>query len=147
MKETRCLTFGSISSEISKVSNNSLSWGRGSDTKGPTKTTENEFVCLFQEENIQTFSHLEHQMHMLCIILMIYIDDEGFLFFCRPKARKKKVFPVHWGRSACIQTGSWRSESDVVNDCLCLLAYDSLMLKISFHCEGAEKKAFFMPFS
>ena len=90
MNETRCLTFGSISSEISKVSNNSLSWGRGSDTKGPTKTTENEFVCLFQEENIQTFSHLEHQMHMLCIILMIYIDDEGFLFFCRPKARKKK---------------------------------------------------------
>ena len=78
MKETRCLTFGSISSEISKVSNNSLSWGRGSDTKGPTKTTENEFVCLFQEENIQTFSHLEHQIHMLCIILMIYIDEEEY---------------------------------------------------------------------
>ena len=35
-KETRCLALGSISSEISKGSNNSFSW---SNTKGPTITT------------------------------------------------------------------------------------------------------------
>ena len=35
-KETRCFALGSISSEISKGSNNSFSW---SNTKGPTITT------------------------------------------------------------------------------------------------------------